>query len=178
MIWRIRRTSMKSLRHSDGKRRKFEYGRPVGARYSTISLSSYGLIVRLCSHAVQEPSPCKTSADVLRADLSRLHRMINDHFVLTSQRGFAGSSELCHFTPHPGIRTQIAIPRKYSTKCRTLSSSIRTSPLAADERYRYARNTRSSALTSSAASAIIFWHSSTDRFRRTSAPPDARLRLS
>src|SRR5882724_3364618 len=44
--------------------------------------------------------------------------------------------------------------------------------------YRYARNTRSSALTSSAASAIIFWHSSTDRFRRTSAPPDARLRLS
>ena len=55
---------------------------------------------------------------------------------------------------------------------------LRTSPLAAGERYRYARNTRSSALTSSAASAIIFWHSSTDRFRRTSAPPDARLRLS
>ena len=45
-------------------------------------------------------------------------------------------------------------------------------------RKRYARSTRCSALTSSDASAMIFWHSSGDKFRRTSAPPDAKLRLS
>jgi hypothetical protein len=48
MAWRIRRTSMKSQRHSEGNDVKFEYGRPVGARYSIISLSSYELFVRLC----------------------------------------------------------------------------------------------------------------------------------
>jgi len=55
MAWRIRRTSMKSQHHSEGKNDvKFEYGRPVGSRYGIISLSSYELFVWLVRPMVRK----------------------------------------------------------------------------------------------------------------------------
>src|SRR5260370_30938123 len=84
MAWRIRRTSMKSQRHSEGNDVKFEYGRPVGARYSIISLSSYELFVRLCGQWCGSSCTASVSRD------ARVTRVGGIRFAATDVTEWSG----------------------------------------------------------------------------------------